>query len=130
MKGWTLAWGDDHRPRVVESSEALNRLLGEAGVEAQGTFTMAELVSPLGASCSIGLGRQRSVVTFSASADPPYFLSRGDETSVSDPLVFFYNGHWTEFGVEASVPADQAVLALKEFFETGEQPSSVALAEV
>jgi hypothetical protein len=76
------------------------------------------------------LGRPRSVVTFMASAaEPPYFVSRGDDVT-GDALVLFYNGHWTEFETEAAVPLDYAILALRQFFETGQQPSAVAWDEV
>ena len=129
--GWTIAWGDDHLPVAVKDLAHLMELLAEAGKDARASPTMAELVSPSGVACAIGLGRERSVVTFNASyAEPPYFISRGDLPSGGEPLVFVYNGHWTGFDPAESVPADQAVLALKEFFETSERPSVVEFDEV
>jgi len=123
---WTLAWGDEHLPVAVKSRTHLMELLAEAGNDAATSHTMVELVSPSGVSCAVGLGRTRSVVTFTASATvPPYFVSRGDGAA-GDALVFFYNGHWTEFGTEAAVPLDDAILALRQFFETGQRPNAVA----
>jgi hypothetical protein len=128
---WTIAWGDDHLPVAVKDLAHLMERLAEAGKDAGASHTMVELVSPSGVACAIGLGRERSVVTFNASyAEPPYFISRGDLPSGGEALVFFYNGHWTGFGPEESVPTDQAVLAFKEFFETGERPSAVEFVEV
>ncbi len=127
---WTLAWGERHQPVAVKDPSHLIELLAEAGRDAATSHTMVELVSPSGGSCVVGLGRPRSVVTFTASPpEPPYFLSRG-EVAAGDALVFFYNGHWSEFGPEASVPLDGAILALRQFFETGQRPSAVAWDEV
>lgn len=130
MGDWTLAWGDEHRPVVVRDSAHLDELLDEAAEEATASQTMAELVSPRGVSCSIGLGRPTSVATFMASAaEPPYFVSRG-EGSAKEALVFFYNGHWTEFGGAEAIPVADAVAALREFYDTGDQPTGIAWQEV
>jgi hypothetical protein len=127
---WTVAWGDDHLPVAVRDRGHLMELLAEAGKDAAASHTMVELVSPSGSSCAVGLGRPRSVVTFmAAAAEPPYFVSRG-EGAAGDALVFYYYGHWTEFGAEAAVPLDDAILALRQFFETGQRPSGVAWDEV
>ena len=129
MSEWTLAWGDDHRPRVVKDAAHLLELLAEASREAATSHTMVELVSPSGTSCVVGLGRPSSVVTFQESfARPPWYISRGAGTT-DRPLVFFYNGHWTEFEAEAAVEVDAALLALREFYETGRRPSAVVWEE-
>jgi Immunity protein Imm1 len=118
--GWTLAWGDEHLTVAVKSRTHLMELLAEAGNDAATSHTMVELVSSSG----------RGVVTFTASAtEPPYFVSRGDGAA-GDALVFFYNGHWTEFGTEAAVPLDDAIPAVRQFFETGQRSSAVAWDEV
>ncbi|MGZ4393710.1 MAG: hypothetical protein ACXVRK_16590, partial [Gaiellaceae bacterium] len=75
--GWTLAWGDDHRPVPVKDAAHLIELLTGASKDAETSHTIAELVSPAGAELTIGLGQDRSIATFKASPDPPYFVSRG-----------------------------------------------------
>ena len=127
---WTLAWGDEHRPVPVRDRAELDQLLTEASEEGTTSHTMVELVSPSGVSCAIGLGRPRSAVTFSAlMVEPPFFLSRGDATS-DESLVFFYNGHWTEFPPEAGIPVNDALDALRQFFESGQRPTAVKWDEV
>jgi immunity protein Imm1 of predicted polymorphic toxin system len=115
-----LAWGDEHRPRrPVRNAEHLDELLDEPATESSVSKSMIELRSPAAASCVIGIDRPRSVVTFNESlAVPPYFRSRGPPTA-GDALVFFFNGHWTELDSEAAVPAEDAVRALRQFYDTG-----------
>jgi hypothetical protein len=122
-KEWTLAWGDNHQPVAVTDADHLVSLLRDAAKEAATTRTMVELVAPSGASCAIGLGGASSVATFMANAsEPPWFISRGAGSSDA-PLVFFYDGHLTEFGPEAAIPIGDALAAVRAFYETGARPN-------
>jgi hypothetical protein len=127
--GWTLVWGEDHRAVAVDGPARLDELLAEAAQDAQTSHTVAELVSPSGAELTIGLGQERSIVTFKASPDPPYFVSLGTG-SIHERLVFYYGGAWSEFGGEEAITLTDAMAALKEFYETGERPSCIAWREV
>jgi hypothetical protein len=127
---WTFWWGRSRNPVSVADEEHLTALLDKASADAATSFTTAELRSPGGAACAIGLGREVSVATFSASyAEPPYYVSHG-RLGFSEPLVFFHDGHWTEFEPEAAIPVEVARTALADFFTTGSLPSNVKWTEV
>ena len=79
---------------------------------------------------AIGLGESESVATFAESYEkPPYFVSRG-QARVGAPVVFFYDGHWTEFDREAVIAPADAAEAMREFFATEKQPTRIMWAEV
>ena len=122
--GWTLRWGDHDRVVAVPDRDTLKRRLAEASEDARSNYWMAELVSPSGASCAVGLGRTRSVLTFMESIDPPYWTSQGSPGD-SGTIVFFYDGHWTEFSNASTLSTERAIEALEEFFLTGERPGAV-----
>jgi hypothetical protein len=126
---WTFAWGHDHQSVGVTGLAHLFELLSEATEDARTSHTIAALVSPSGAELTIGLGRDRSIATFKASADPPYFVSRGTG-SADDLLVFFYNGEWSEFRGDEAISVEAATAALGEFYETEHQPTGIAWKEV
>jgi hypothetical protein len=91
---------------------------------------MVEVRSPSGAALTIGLGHELSVATFAASAStPPYFVSKGDGGQGS-PLVFFRDGHWSEFDSDAAISAAVAREAAISFVSTGERPANVRWSEV
>ena len=91
-----------------------------------GRGVLATLFSPAGSHLSVGLGGGTSVLTYADGPDPPYFLSRGTDAPAGDgPLVFYYEGHYSDFPPTAAVPADLARRAALEFFRTGERPTCV-----
>jgi hypothetical protein len=64
------------------------------------------------------------VVTFNATGDPPYFISEG----TGDPeewVVFFREGHRTEFSGDETIATCDALAALAEFVETGRRPTRI-----
>jgi Immunity protein Imm1 len=91
---------------------------------------MAELASPDGGRMAVGLGETESVATFSAPyEEPPYFVSRGSGGG-DGAVVFFYDGHWTEFDPEAVIALAEALDAVREFFATGTRPTLITWAAV
>ncbi len=121
LVNWVVAWGDEREEHVIRDAAHLTELLWRAAEAAATSHTMVELVSPDGAACVIGLGRARSVATFQASADPPYYVSCGTG-SEGEPLIFFFDGHWTSSAQEA-IPVDDALAALLEYYATGTRPT-------
>jgi hypothetical protein len=77
---------------------------------------------------TVGFGLP-SVATFKAKQEPPYYLSRGTGGS-QEPLVFFRQGHHSEFRGEAGISPGEALDAVVEFVTTGERPACIAWDEV
>src|SRR5262249_22291666 len=77
LMAWTAAWRDQRELLVVRDAGYLTELLAKASQDALDSYTMIELVSPDGAALAVGLGREMSAATFQASAEPPYYVSRG-----------------------------------------------------
>jgi hypothetical protein len=127
---WTVQWLAEQEPIVVEDEAALADLLASAERDATMAPLIVELRSPSGAAMTIGLGRDVSIATFAASAsEPPYFVSSGGE--VRDvPLVFFRDGHWSEFDGRAAISVAVAREAAREFLSTGVRPSKIRWSEV
>ena len=72
-----------------------------------------------GDSLAIGLGRERTVLSFVRSdKDPPYFVSLGGERD-GDSLWFDFGGDWSEFPFSQTVPLTSGRKAMREFCETG-----------
>lgn len=125
-----VVWGDDSEAVVadgVELEELLDRLTQEAE---GGEPFIVELVADDGATLSIGLGRSLSVANYvSASLDPPYFQSLGQE-SEDEPLAFSYRGERSEFAPESAIPIEQARAATRRFIESQSLPDNVDWEEV
>jgi hypothetical protein len=72
----------------------------------------------------VGLGSDRSVLTFQESLDPPYYISL-DPDPRRGTTIFVYAQEPTEYAAQNSVPIDVALTGLEEFIETGHRPASV-----
>jgi len=120
-----------NRTAEVEALEDVEAVLELAQVDArEHDPAMVEMTHDNGAALAIGVGRPVSVVTFSRSPDPPYFVSVGEASGdADDPAVFYYGGHWTEFAARNGVPADVALMAMRTFFQTGARPANIAWEE-
>lgn len=64
-----------------------------------------------------------------ASKDPPYYASKGNPKA-EGTIVFFYRRDWSEFHRWSAVPVADALAAMREFFETGERPTTMEWEEV
>lgn len=116
--------------RPVESRAHLDELLAYLDAEGRaGEPFIAMLVHPRHGTLGIGLGSDRSIATFErADGEPPYLISRGDETAGPDP-VFYVEGEWSEFPAAAAIPSALARQAMGEFLERGSAPTSLAWTE-
>jgi hypothetical protein len=120
-----VVWGEDGEA-VVAGVDELDELLDRLAREAEsGDPFVVELVADDGATLSMGLGRPLSVVDYvSASLDPPYFQSVGQDGH-DEPLVFYYRGEWSEFAPESAIPTEQARAALRRFIESQSLPDNI-----
>ena len=127
---WTLQWLPKQTPVSVQNQSVLDDLLDSAERNATTKPFMVELRSPAGTSLTIGLGSDVSVETFVAAVEaPPYFVSTGG-TPHGNPLVFYRDGHWSEFESEAAISPCAAREAARTFLATGVRPSGIAWREV
>ncbi|HVV59993.1 MAG TPA: Imm1 family immunity protein [Gaiellaceae bacterium] len=126
--GWTFWCGGATWTEVVDEVN-LSSLLDAAEADAAAAFPIVELRGPDGTTCRIGLGRDVSFATFDTSPGPPYFVSRGN-LDWDGELVFFYDGHWTDFEPEAAIPVETAKASLVELFRTGARPAIIDWDEV
>jgi hypothetical protein len=116
----------------VGTEADLDTLLDRLDEEAAASKpTIVRVEASNGATLGIGLGRSQSVLSFEASLDPPYFLSAAEEQAGEEPfLVFFYDGHWTEFPRRAAIPIQLAREAVREFARTARRPTVLEWEEV
>jgi hypothetical protein len=123
-----LIW--DHNKVVVSSVQELDAMLERLTDEAERDMPfMVALAREDGSGLSIGVGRPVSVLSYiSASLDPPYFNSRGDDTR-EEPVEFLSGGEMTEFPPSSAIPTEAAREAMRYFFETGELSPHVAWEE-
>jgi hypothetical protein len=121
----------ENRVALVDSVEALDRLLDDLNEEARLKPFMAELQSANSDTMSIGLGRDVSVLSWvQASGDPPYFASKGAGDNRNAVEVFFYRGQWSEFPAWSTIPVGLAREAMRRFFRSGTLPENVTWVEV
>jgi Immunity protein Imm1 len=109
----------------VRSEQELLDRLREIAAHAGEAPPLVELYQPDGSSLAIGVGAERSVVTFIPSPDEPDWLSRGEDDDGAPP-VFYLHGHYSDFSPDAAVPADAAVEAMRRFYATGQRPDNIA----
>ena len=121
----TLSWAEDGSA-PVHSVQELDERLDDLERQARDHQPLvAGIERPNGAALSIGLGRDRSVLNYMSSPDPPYFTSHDEQGDVDGTVVFYYYGHWSEFPADAAVPMGDAREAARRFFRSGERPDNI-----
>jgi hypothetical protein len=124
---YRVVWGRD-RAQEVDSPAGLDALLDKIATESE-LEEKPRLVSvnlPDGTSLAVGLGRDESVLNFvSASADPPYFTSKGTNSRDDKVVHFYYQDSWTEFPVKNLITISQAREAVRLFAKDGRRPQNV-----
>lgn len=92
---------------------------------------LIDLEHASGATLSVGLGAPRSVLTFQATADPPYLVSQGPGlTTEAAGETFLRDGEPVEFESNESIAVELAVAAATDFMASGRLPMSIAWQEV
>lgn len=124
-RSWRLSWREGANPTRVETWADVDRVLRLLLEERDGELPLLVILeAPDGKWMTIGLD-EPSVATFQYGVDPPYLLSEGEVSLEGKPLLFSSEGHWTEFDPTAAIPLELACRALREFFTSGERPTSV-----
>jgi hypothetical protein len=76
-----------------------------------------------GPSLGYAVGRNKTVLTFQGSLDPPYYVSLTN--SADADMWFYYAKEYTEYPGANMISHDDAERALREFFETKRLPSAI-----
>jgi hypothetical protein len=122
----TLSWAEGESAAVPNTAK-LDELLDELDHQAaDGRPFVATLERPDGKVLGLTVGDERSIVTYMASADPPYFSSHDPESDEAGTVVYDFFGHFSESPADAAVPMDDAREAARRFFRTGERPENIA----
>ncbi len=121
----SVGWGQ-RGEAVVATVAELDRVLDELTERHWGEdAVLAEVSLPIGDALSVGLGHERSVLSFVPGTGlPPYFISRGP-TEHGDGLAFYYYGQWTHFDERNLISLGIAREAVRQFVRTGNLANSV-----
>lgn len=117
------------REQSVESPDELEVALRSLHEEFRSQPILVELIRPDGASLAMGVGESITVLSYNPSADPPYFVSIGDEESPGT-VWFGYFGAESEFSLADAVTVESGREAMKSFLHSGRPPTEVGWQEV
>jgi hypothetical protein len=118
-------WSDFESPYSREINTAAQA--AELIDELKSSVTTPTLVTfrddPAGLAFGYAVGREKTVLTFQHSNDPPYYVSLGSNDG--DVEWFCSATQYSEFLHRNLIDHDDARRALREFFNTRELPSAV-----
>lgn len=133
MKGTRFVMAQAGATVPARSSQELAKLLAEARrlAQSRGMLAIVTLESEAGATLSIVVGGDETVLGFEASLDPPYFVSQG-ASNEEEPYMecYLHFEHHTEFSRNQVIPFSVGEQAVYEFLETGIRPERVQWQEV
>ena len=119
----TWSEGTDTREIEIDGYDELLKLLDGIGPKSDQSTMLEVYDRDTRRSLAIGLGKDRTVVTYQDSLDPPYFISLGnaEEEGVE---VFVYGGESTEYLKANLVSLARGFGALSEFFQSDTRPEA------
>lgn len=121
-------------PTVVTDQVQLQRVLGEADANARAAsrLNIIDLTAPDGATLSMVVGGDETVLGFTTGrGSPPYYASRGESDSVEPVMTcYLHSVHHTEFPRHAIIGRAAGLAAVLDFFEDGELPRCMQWQEV
>lgn len=133
MKRTLLVTAQEGATVPARSRQELADLLAAAGrlAKSREMLSIVTLESEVGATFSIVVGGDETVLAFEASFDPPYFVSKG-ASDEDEPCLecFVHFEHHTEFYRNEVIPFNVGEQAAYEFLETGTRPECVQWQEV
>lgn len=121
----TVGWAEGESAEVTSVDE-LDQRLDALDEQARDSEPFAvTLERPDGATLSIVLGRDWSIVNHMASLDPPYYTSYDPHADADGTVVFYYYGHWSELPTDCTIPVQDAREAARRFFSDGQRPENI-----
>ncbi|MBW1673859.1 MAG: hypothetical protein JRJ45_09490 [Deltaproteobacteria bacterium] len=129
-----IAVHENESPIEVTDITRLNEVIYSASEEAraEGLLSIIFLEAENGNNLSLVVGGNETVLGFNyGHKDPPYYASKGKEEN-EDPVLtaFVALHHHTEFPRNWVIPMKEGILALHEFFKTGELPGCIEWTDV
>lgn len=112
--------------RMIQNREDGMAIFSEVHTTDADAPTMVEYSDDrVGRAFAVGAGRSDTVLTFQASADPPYFVSRGNSRPSTEEIWFLYAGENTPYPGSQAVPIEIGVTSLAYFLDTGDRPQGI-----
>ena len=118
-------WTDEHSvySREVDTAAEAASLIAELGASGLEPSIVHFIDSSVGLSFGYAVGREKTVLTFQYTLDPPYYASM---TSSPGEDTWFWSGRqYTEYPGENMISHSDGKAALIEFFDTKKLPASV-----
>ncbi len=117
-------------PIQVNSIESLNNVIAKAEAEAQiqRKINVIFFTADNGNEISMAVGNVETVLGFIYShQNPPYLASQGKSES-EEPVMTCYIAleYHTEYPRNWVIPLSEGIMAVHEFFATGELPKSIS----
>jgi hypothetical protein len=113
---WTLQI-DEHSVEDVADAGMLRQRLLELHEQAKAAPLFAVLNAAGGSSLAIGLGRELSVLSYTAPGGWPAKHVHGDEAN-NGLIGYDYFGHFSEMPARYAIPVLEALDAVLEFFSS------------
>lgn len=101
------------------------RALVDRILSADGPPALLELVQDdTGRALGVGLGRDKTVITYQDSLDPPYFVSLGNRNATTS-VWYWYGDEETEYAPWNVVDSEVILPTLEAFVTTAGRPETV-----
>jgi hypothetical protein len=115
---------------VTRLNEVVRSASGEA--HAEGLLSIVFIEAENGNSLGLVVGGDETSLAFNyGHLDPPYYSSKGMDENEEPVLTACVSlRHHTELPRNSVIPMKEGMLAVHEFFETGELPSCIEWMEV
>ena len=115
---------DSHEVPIATYSDVLD-VLDQIGPQPSPAPILEVFEAETRRAIGVGIGKNRTVITYQDSLDPPYFISQGNPNE--DGIeTFVYGGESTEYLAVNLVNLARGFGALREFFETNGRPTTCA----
>ena len=121
----TLQWSETEPPAEIHTGEQLDQLLDQLTDTSRPVQVVSVRLQAHGCESDILLGLPESFLYLNEVRAARYYITVGD--SHADGVVSFHllGQHHTEFERRHLIPIATARRVLREFFDTGQRPTSV-----
>jgi hypothetical protein len=122
---WKVQWSDfefTNEKTISLSNEAISLVKNIS--QSDHIPTIVEFFNDCGVSFCIGVGRDKTILTYQKSNDPPYYISSGNK-NVEGTEWFCYGQEESEYLASNLIDIELGYQALIEFISTGSMPAAI-----